>query len=270
MHLSYSQVNSYRLCPEYYRREKLEGEFLGLTTVSMSRGRGVHKGAEENFRQKVETRKDLPLSDIVGAAVAGYEEALESDGFGLWLSPTEKGRGRAAVVGDEKDRTARLAELLGKDLAPKVQPDIVEARGKVEVMPDLDFIGYIDLAQADRIHDLKSSLKSKRKTEAHESFQLTSYSAIYFAATGRWPKGLELDVLVDLKTPKLQILETERDRADLDAWLETVLGVHGAIQAGAFPPAPIGSWKCSPKWCPAWSSCKYVSRSADRRLAAVA
>jgi len=67
MHLSYSQINSYRLCPYYWKLEKLDGEFLGLTTVSMSRGRGVHKGAEANFVQKIDTHQDLPYDDIVGA-----------------------------------------------------------------------------------------------------------------------------------------------------------------------------------------------------------
>lgn len=267
MHLSYSQINSYRLCPEYWRREKLEGEFLGLTTVSMSRGRGVHKGAEKNFVQKKDSHSDLPADDIVGAAVAEYETSLKADGFGLWFSPKEKGQGKKKVVGTEKDRTTRLANLFASDLAPGIQPDIVEAKGSVRITPELEVIGYIDVAQEDRIHDLKTSVRSKPAGDIHSNFQLTTYAGIYYSATGRWPKGLEMDVLVDTKTPKVQILETERDRADLDAWLSVVLSIYAAIRAGVFPPAPIGSWKCSPSWCPAWPSCKYVSRSVDRRLA---
>lgn len=274
MHLSYSQVNSYRLCPEYWKREKLEGDFLGLTTVSMSRGSGVHRGAEENFKQKIESHEDLPVAEIVDASVTGFEEALERDGFGLWLNPDERAMGKPATVANEMDRTVRLATLFGTDLAPQVQPDLVEVKGKVEIIgaenedDRLDFIGYIDVVENERIHDMKTAARAKPKGEAHGSFQLTSYAALYFASTGRWPEELELDVLVDTKKPKLQVLVTERDRGDLDAWMETILGVHAAIKAGVFPPAPIGSWKCAPKWCPAWSSCKYVSKSSDRRLAA--
>jgi len=267
VHLSYSQINSYRLCPEYYKREKLEGEFLGLTTVSMSRGRGVHKGAEKNFVQKKDSHADLPVDDIIGTAVAEYEKSLDSDGFGLWLSPNEKSAGKTKTVGAEKDRTVRLSKLFAEDLAPDIQPDIVEAKGRIRVIPELEVIGYIDVAQEDRIHDLKTGKKSKTAKDIHSDFQLTTYAGIYYHATGRWPKGLEMDVLIDTKTPKVQTLKTERDRADLGAWLEVVLSVYNAIKAGVFPPAPIGSWKCASNWCPAWSSCKYVSSSVDRRLA---
>ncbi len=128
-------------------------------------------------------------------------------------------------------------------------------------------IGFIDVAEKDRIHDLKTAKRSKPAKDIHSNFQLTTYAGLYYAATQRWPSGLEMDVLVDTKTPKMQVLETERDRADLDAWLAVVLSVYKAIQAGVFPPAPIGSYKCGPRWCPAFSSCKYVSRSVDRRLA---
>lgn len=274
MHLSYSQVNSYRLCPEYWRREKIEGDFLGLTTVSMSRGTGVHKGAEANFKQKINSHEDLPVADIIDASVAGFEEAIEREGFGLWLNPDEKAMGKNVVVANEMDTTIDLSTLFATELAPTIQPDLVEVQGVVDVIKSdnkdeaLQFKGWIDVVEKHKIHDLKTSGRAKPKGEAHASFQLTSYAALYFNATGHWPEELELDVLVNTKKPKLQVLVTTRDRDDLEAWMETILGVHAAIKAGVFPPAPIGSWKCSPKWCPAWTSCKYVSKSSDRRQAA--
>jgi hypothetical protein len=269
-HLSQSQIRTYLYCGEYFRRERIEGEFLGLKTVSMARGSGVHRGAEHNFTQKKETHADLPKSEIVGAAVQGYEEQLEADGFGLWMPPEEKARGKATVVGEEKDRTVRLAKLFTEKVAPPIQPTMVEAQGTVVVKEDvLEFVGFLDVIEGKKIHDLKTATKKDSPATIHTDFQVTSYATIFKAVTGEWPDVFQKEILVDTKTPNVQILQTQRDEADAQAWLNMVVAVHNQIEAGIFPPATLGFWKCAPKWCAAWPTCRYVSRSADRRLAAL-
>lgn len=267
--LSQSQITSFLLCPEYYRRERIEGDFLGLKTVSLARGSGVHKGAEANFSQKKDSRVDLPREEIVEVSAEHFDRTVnDSEGFGLWLSPDEKSQGKKKTVGDEKDRTVRLAKLLADDYAPTIQPSQVEAFGEVEVVPDrLEFRGYIDVIVDGVVRDLKTSTKKKNPGEVAKDFQLTSYAVLYTASVGEFPKGLSMDVLIDKKAREVQTLATIRDREDVEAWLNTVVAVFNMIEAGTFPPAPMGSWKCAPKWCPAFSDCRFVSKSADRRLA---
>lgn len=245
MHLSQSQVTSYLLCGEYYRREKIEGEFLGLTTVSAARGTGVHQGARANFGQKKETRVDLPRNEIVEISAEAFDDRINNtEGFGFWLSPPEKKIGRKKVVGSEKDRTVRLAGLFSDKMAPEIQPDKVEAKGEVQITEDLSFLGFIDLIESKVVRDLKTSAKSKNQNETHQDFQLTSYAVLYRASEGEWPVALAHDVLIDTKTPKFQSLITYRDEGDAQAWLEIVVAVYNQIQAGIFPPAMLGSWKC--------------------------
>jgi hypothetical protein len=268
MHLSQSQVYTYMMCGEYYRREKIEGDFLGITSVSAARGSGVHTGARTNFDQKKETRVDLPKKEIVEASAEAFDDRINNtEGFGLWISPPEKKIGRKKVIGEEKDRTVALAGLFSDKMAPTVQPDIVEAKGEVQITKDLSFVGFIDLIEQERVRDLKTSAKSYNPNNTHQDFQLTSYAVLYRASQGSWPKALVHDVLVSTKTPKYQVLQTVRDEGDARAWLEIVVAIYNQIQAGVFMPAVPGAWKCSKKWCPAWGSCRYVSRSADRRLA---
>lgn len=268
MQLSHSSIFTYLMCGEFFRREKIEGEFLGLTSPNLARGTGVHAGARMNFEQKKESQVDLPRAEIVDASAEGFRDSIQNtEGFGLWLSPEEKSIGKGKVLGQELDRTARLAGLFADDLAPKIQPEKVEAYAEIKVTDDLSFRGYIDVIENRRVRDLKTSVKSKSAKDVEVDFQLTAYAVLYKAIVGEWPEALAMDTLVDKKTPAVQTLTTTRDESDARAWLETVVQVYNQIEAGIFPRAPLGSWKCGPKWCPAWSSCKYVGWSAERRLA---
>lgn len=266
--LSQSQIKTYILCGEYYRRERIEGEFLGMTTPSMARGSGVHRGAEHNFKQKKETHVDLPQDEIVGASVNAYEERTKE--AEVWLNPEEKSTGRGKVLGDEKDRVVRLSKLFANKVAHTIQPTQVEARGELVIQPGvLSFRGFLDVIEGQVIHDLKTTTRKDKKGEIHSDFQVTSYATLFRAITGGWPEAFQKEILVDKKEPEVQIQTSTRDEADVEAWLNYVVAVHNQIEAGIFPPASLGSWKCSPKWCAAWPTCRYVSRSVDRRLAAM-
>lgn len=264
-YLSHSQVNLFSNCAEAYRRRYLEKQVIPPGVAAL-RGRGVHGAAEINHRQKIASGADLPTEDLVDAAVTAFKETQQREGYSL--TAEERSEGAASVLGKAIDATVRLTGLYAGEVAPAIDPEMVEAKVRIE-LPDspFDMLGIIDVATKDgRIKDLKTAGKSKSQSEADTSLQLTWYDMTYQAATGRESTGLDLEVLVDLKTPKHQRLSTQRTHRDFEVLVSRVNATIHAIQAGSFPPANPGSWNCSAKWCGYWSTCRYVN--SERKDAA--
>jgi hypothetical protein len=233
----------------------------------MLRGSGVHRGAQHNFSQKVESKQDLKADDIIDFAVNNFDERLETDG--CYLAPDERSRGQGIVVAEERDRVWRLSSLMATQLAPTIQPEAVEAQVTAD-FSTLNFkvVGTIDLITVSQaIRDLKSATKSRSKGDQHKDFQITTYAALYFALKKQMPTSLGLDVLVDLKKgPKLQQLETTRTVEDFTVWFNRIIAFDEAIKSGNFPPTNGQNWWCSPRWCGYWEDCSYISSSERSRV----
>lgn len=262
-HLSPSALDTFCKCPEQYRRRYIMKEKLP-PGIAAHRGRGIHKGVQVNFAQKVETRKDLPASQIVEACVSEFEAGIQKEGY--LLSGDEAARGATVVIGEEKDSVATLAEAFATVQAPDYQPTLVEEEIRIE-LPDSthDLLGYLDLlTDDDIIADFKSAKKRKSQADADNSVQLTFYAAGAYIKTGRKPT-VRLDVILDQrKGVQRQILDSTRDLPDFRALANRTSAVLVSIKAGAFPPAMPGSWWCSAKWCGYWSTCPYVN--SERKL----
>jgi len=257
-HISASQLGMYARCPEQYRRRYMEGE-RRPPGIALLVGSGFHVGAEMNFTQKIETHEDLPASEIVDAAVAGFELRLAGDG--LLLSGDEAGRGQEAVVGEAKDQTAQLAYAHAKLQAPDYQPVVVEHKTRI-VFPNAthDLLAITDLRDdQSRVVDLKTAARKQPAGTADKSMQLTVYAGAFQVDTGAPPTGLRLDTITKTKTPARQIQETTRTAADFQALVNRVNAVLAAIAAGNFPPCDPSGWNCSPKWCGYWADCPYTN-----------
>ena len=264
-YLSHSQINMFSNCGEQYRRRYIEGEKIPPGVAAL-RGRGVHGASEINFRQKIETGADLPKADLVDAAVTAFRETQYREG--VWLTEEERGQGADVVVGKAIDSTVRLTGLYADNVAPAVDPALVETRIRIELPESpYDMLGVVDVATKDhRIKDLKTAAKSKTQSDADSSLQLTWYGLSYQAATGHEVASVDLEVLVDTKTPKHQRLATTRSRRDYEVLVQRVNATIRAIQAGVFPPANPGWWGCSPRFCGFFSSCRYAN--SERKDAA--
>lgn len=257
-HVSPSSLDTFCKCPEQWRRRYIEKEKIP-PGVAAYRGRGIHQGARLNFKQKIESRRDLPAKDIVDAAVATFEAEMNQEGY--MLTPEEKSRGATVVVSEELDSTARLARAFAQFQAPEYQPLLVEERITIE-LPNAshDIIGFLDLLDdQNRVDDFKTAKRKKSQGDVDNSVQLTVYAAGAFVRTGVQPT-VRLDVLVDKKGGvERQVLNSTRGLADYKALAARTSAVLFSIGHGAFPPALPGSWWCSPKWCGYWSTCPYVN-----------
>lgn len=263
-HLSSTQLDMYLRCPESWRRRYLEHEIIppGIALIT---GKALHAGAEVNFRQKIDSHEDLPTDKIIDAAAAAFD--TEKAG-GYALSDEENGRGAAAVLGEAKDMAVKLAGAYAEHQAPDYQPIAVEHKTLIEFpSASHDLLAFTDLRDdLGRVVDFKTAARKKSNNEAHDSTQLTIYAAAYMVDHGQPPTEVRLDVLTKTKVPGRQVLRSARDRRDFTALVNRVNVVLRGIEAGIFPPAPMGAWQCSPRWCGYWSTCPYVN--SERRAAA--
>jgi hypothetical protein len=242
-HVSPSQLDMYFRCGEQYRRRYVLGEIVP-PGVALVKGSAVHKAAEINYRQKVESHVDLALSDLTEAAAADVTQRVAAEG--LMLTPEESSAGLSAVRGEIVDRAVSLVGVFHSQVAPQVQPALVEKFVTID-LPSCshNLLGRLDVTDADDlIRDLKTASRRKVQAEVDRSDQLTFYYAAFARLTGRRAAGVAMDVLLDQKKPGLQQLRSERTEKDRDVFVARLNAMLHGIKAGAFAPAPLGSWCC--------------------------
>jgi len=243
-HISPTQISMYLRCPTQYMFRYIEGLILPPKSA-MTKGRAVHKGQEVNYKQKIETKQDLPLDDVKDAVATEFETiAPETE----WKPEENKGK--------IKDETISLASLYHQEVAPAVQPAYVEEEVYFQIPEtEIKLKGFIDVVQEGGIiRDTKTTAKTPNQDIADKSLQLTAYSLAYRTLTGEEEAGLVLDYLVNTKVPKVIPFQTKRSKNDISRFISIASQITKAIQAGLFYPNPDNSM-CSEKNCGYWHEC---------------
>jgi len=253
-----SKLNLMLDCGEAFRRRELnkEREPSGYYAV---RGCGTHKGRQVNLLYKKEKGYNRELSDITDAArdeVVGY---FLNDNINLC---DFEGLPKAAVRDQLIDETIQLVKADFKFYQQRIKPMAVELSVEVE-LPDWPFNlkGRIDVIEKDyTLRDLKQTKRTPPAFAAACSDQLSLYHIFHKAKYGVAPKKMTLDWLVFQKSGIKPIEQrTMRTEADLRVTMQKFAMAQRAMEAGVFLPPPVGFWKCSPKWCEFYPTCKYVN-----------
>lgn len=266
-YISASQVTLYGNCGEAYRRRYIEKEIIPPGIVAV-RGSAVHKGAEHNFLQKIESKVDLSKSEIVDKAVAEFDSRINGDG--VLLSSEEVSEGKDNVIGAQRDATARLTGLYADEVAPVYQPASVEERQRIVMPGTRDILGILDLTATREgsgvgIVDYKTAKRAKPKSGFDTSTALSIYTLTFKAKHGVMPAFTAIEQLIDTKVPKRVQVEVEKTERDLDVTLNRIAAVVNAIEKQVFTPAPTDSWMCNQRWCGYARTCRFYNaeRSGD-------
>ena len=245
-HYSASQITTYLRCPLVYYFRYIKN-LKRPASGHMHLGTAFHKANEVNYKQKIESKKDLELSVVKDA----YGEA--------WDKPREEIDYQDENPAELKDAGYGLVEVYYNEAATKTQPVYVEQGASLQV-PELDreILLYIDLVDDKQIiRDSKTTSKAPAEDEAKKSLQLSIYAMGYRALTGKKEKGLGLDYAVKTKTPKfIPLREPARTDWELERDLKDIREVARCIAAGLFPPCAPGYWLCSRKWCGYFDICR--------------
>lgn len=254
-HLSASQLGTFQRCAEQWRRRYIEAEVIP-PGISARVGTGVHKAAETNFRSKLENGEDMPLDAVQDCAAEAYDKALSE---GVFFAPDELPGAKIAMA-EGKDKAVSLATLFRNQLAPTIQPWLIERKIRLNISGiPLPLVAVLDIYTANKeLRDLKTSGKKWTEDKAHTSPQPTIYREAVREATGEYPASLMFDVLVSSKIPTLQTLPTHRTDDDLQVLVRQFNIMLDSIYAGIFHPAQPDHWVCSMKWCGYYFTCPHI------------
>ena len=239
--LSVSRIKLFLRCPLAYQYRYLE-QRPSPCNGNMLLGKAIHKALEVNFSQKIGTREDLPLRDVLEVCNKEFDSI----------------RAQGVEFKDEEDpveikiKGLELLTLYLEKIAPKMNPAFVEQRFCFD-LPDspFGFQGYWDLVTKDTwIHDYKVVKRSYAADAAENDLQLIAYTLGYSKVTGKPPAGLTFQCMVKTKEPKLQFITTQpHSEKQLARLTKLACKVGEAMQSGIFYPTedPMACGWCSYK-----------------------
>lgn len=189
MKISYSKIGSFYFCPKKYEyRYVLEIPVPGKAELVF--GVSLHAALETNFEQKIETRRDLPLEQVLEA----FRNELEK---GLASVPEEDLRGPLDPLYLRSMGENFLSQFM-TERAARLQPAPrgVEYFFQLPLPGGHEISGKCDLLDNEWVlHDFKTSSKPYDPKRADRT-QLVIYAWACERMFGRHPKALCFDVFV--------------------------------------------------------------------------
>jgi hypothetical protein len=287
---SNSMLYTAQQCGERFRRKYIERDFRP-SSIRAKRGIAVHKVAGKSHVRQLAGKErgdprevyiDAVLSDEEAKDVAATEFDHSVKEYGVAWSDAEKEIGVEKVAGEEKDTAVRMAGYYVGKVARGVDPLAVER--SLTIKPaglDVEILGIIDLVgeepapaldpfaeEPERrvrgvtievVHDLKTSDKRPREDAIGSNQQLTMYSLLRAAQTGKPPDRVRLTTLVNSRQGVVTVTQTgTRSLEDLNAVAARIDASIRMVEAGAFVPANPDAWWCSEKFCEYWTECKFA------------
>jgi PD-(D/E)XK nuclease superfamily protein len=270
-HLSASSLGMLARCPEQFRQRYVLGkkERPGEALVI---GTAVHKTAEENFRQKIESHEDLPASwliqwyDDVGFPLA-LEERQEKGEEVAWDTDPEGARKRGRAITTAYHTSYESADGHHPSPASRVQPLTVETRVEADFGLPVPIIGYADVETEQTVIDIKTSKTARRQIKPEWRIQGAVYSTITlkpidFHCVSASEKQFRATVFTPLEAPDLSLWLPPEARAETQRNVRAMawMAHHFMETLGPDDPWPttgqVHPWACS--WCafkpdcPAW------------------
>lgn len=189
-HVSASSLGTFRRCPEQYRQRYLLGR-KEPPSIKLLWGRADHQALEANWRQKIDSHKDLPVSEVQDAFAASLDSAVDESG------------GEAEVVwdgkkpGEVKDAGVELVAAYHRQASPQVQPVAVERRFELELAGvPVPVVGYIDLETEGPLVERKTAARAFKTVPGRYMLQ----AGVYQLATRR---SVDFHASVKTKTPQV-------------------------------------------------------------------
>ena len=237
-----SEINSYLKCSAEYMFQHIE-KIRTPNKLVLAFGTSVHEALARNYRQKIETKFDLPAEDVVETF---------ADNFDLGAADVET-MDILEPIGQVKDRGVRLVDKYQKEVAPRIQPLHVERTMMAQFAGyDYGVKGTVDLIDDDNnLIDHKTTHKNHKDIWPGYRRQLSQY-ALLIAANKEPLKDTRLDILVATETPEIHHYKVE---PDLEHTLALLQNVGEGIKHGIFIPNR-DSFLCSRRQCRYWEACE--------------
>lgn len=244
-----SMLNLFGNCQIAFRHRYVEGEIMP-PGIAARVGSGLHKAAEANHRQKMNSGMDMPISEMQEIASDEYAHLINSEGVYFPGTAQEL----HVELGKGEDLTVALTANYGSLIAPQITPVGAEVtiHASHPALP-IPFSGTLDVIDARGIiFDLKTASKKWRCGKENETTQPTLYK---YMAQQTFYKTYEFGFHVLAYGGETQYIPTESGLPGMERIVGIAKAILNACETGCFMPAVPGHWMCSEKWCGWYHSC---------------
>lgn len=258
-HISYSQINCYKMCPLQYRFRYVDCLIPEFIPAALTFGSTIHEALAFYYRGLRDNKKPYSLEGII--------DVFETD----WHLANEVNENIKFDNGDNKNSLKDKGIEMLKTFYESVQPGEVIAvevefklasdnnNGNSKPLP-LPIVGQIDLIEKDRegyivAVDHKTAARKYSDNKVDDDLQLTIYTCALSRsklANGDKEFYARFDVLTKTKSPELVSYYTSRNDNDFRKLMKLVREICYAIDQGVFFPNP--GWQCS--GCQYATACK--------------
>jgi hypothetical protein len=237
--LSPSQVRTFLDCQArwYFKyRERLPDP----QTSNLALGKAVHAALAENFRQKIETREDLPSTGVMALFRMFWPEERAQTEFAEIEDPDEIGKCGEALVMRYMD-----------EVAPFIQPSASEffVAGQIGGVAIQGVIDIVD--QKRHIIDLKTRTRRPSSISFADIFQVATYRQLLPSAD----PCVHIDSLIKTKTVQVVRHTVELTAQDLQSTAVLYPLTLEAMRRNTFVPNRL-SLSCSRRHCAFWRQCE--------------
>ena len=220
----------------------------------MTLGSAVDAAANHNYKQKIESGTDEPLSVLTDVFVEDLKQRTDETD---WTNATP--------AETEKDGIG-LVGVFHKDLAPKTQPLKVQQRYSI-VFGNVPytFTAFVDLIAEESkqlvVIDNKTSKRAYSDDVVRINPQLTAYAGCVAANEGGVIPAVGFDLMINRKKDKAAVqYRTTRTEHDVKRYWTVVNYVYDCICKGVYLPANLmhggqANWVCKPEYCGYYELC---------------
>lgn len=219
-------------------------------------GRSAHAAEQANYEQKLESHADMPLNDVRDIAADTFERELAT-------GKEEVIWGKDEQPGDAKDRVVQGVTTYHMDIAPKVQPIMVEEAVDLVLPWGTRVTGRMDVVDQNvSIRDTKHVSMNPHDGDDQYQTQPGLYGWMYKEMTGDIPHFTFDYVILGRKgstkaKPTARSVETPVNDARIQASLNRIKAVDAQIRSAlksgdvAANPNPFNCAGCGyKKLCP--------------------
>lgn len=244
-HLSVSQINMFLRCPQQYAFRYLHGLKVPPRSA-LTLGASFHKSTSVNYRQKYQSKVDLPLGDVLDTFSTVFDDMAKE---------TEWQEGENS--GEVKDSGIAALSKYQQAIAPQVQPVEVEQRFNMSFKNRAwNFVGIVDLLDEEGIViETKTTSRTPAEAKVEHVLQITAYCTGHRARTKTKEKGARIDYAIAKKSPDVVSYPVNVEKSDIEYFLTLMDRVAKGIKNEIWIPNRM-QMLCSRKWCGFFRECE--------------
>lgn len=236
--ITMSKINTLLMCSAKHYFCYIEKAKMPSRSVLL-KGIAFHSAEQKNYEQKIESEKDLPVSDVLDIFGSQFDMGVSDTQWFIDEKP-----------GEIKDSGYGMLKSYHSTVAPGVQPQSVEMPFELKLKDTENvFAGRVDIVTTNEIIiDTKTKKARPSAIENDHHMQLCAYSVGYQVVNQRKPKGQRIDYVVDKKTPECVSYIDTIDDSDVDLLLNLIGKYQEAVKRGIDIPNR-GSYMCNRRYC---------------------